>query len=194
MHFSQSSPIHLFRCIYSCLPTDWASSSKLIFTLSHPDMYFLPSYSLFLLFFLPRIFFPLSLTLCLKSLKLSSHGSWAGNVKLVRIAWHRGRSCGKGSEGKYTFSRADAHCTVDSSKWKCRLSGNMGIHTADSISQVFDTANFHSFILFLFLQWDNLNWPIFKFANSFFDYFKYVVGVLAWIFHFNYLFSSRIFI
>lgn len=103
MYFSQSSPIHLFRCIYSCLPTDWASSSKLIFTLSHPDRYFLLLFIVSAVIFLPRIFLPLSLTLCLKSLKLSSHGSWAGNVKLVRIAWHRGRSCEKGSEGSTHF-------------------------------------------------------------------------------------------
>ena len=67
------------------------------------------------------------------------------------------------------------------------------IGTLDSIWWVFKALLIflHS-LFFLFLNLDNLNWPIFKFADSFFCLLKSDVALLWGIFHFSYLYLNSI--
>lgn len=67
------------------------------------------------------------------------------------------------------------------------------IGTLDSIWWVFKALLIflHS-LFFLFLNLDNLNWPIFKFADSFFCLLKSDVELLWGIFVFSYLYLNSI--
>ena len=107
---------------------------------------------------------------------VSSHGSlslfyWSWLIVFdVQIVFHEIW----GVFGHYVFtysilsllSFCDTHC--------------MHVCMSDGVSWV--SAHFYSFILLSVPHTGNLNWPVFLFFNSFFDYLKLAVEFLQWIF------------